>query len=52
MVQWLRLHGPNEQGPGLIPGQETRCHMLKLRVHTPQLTLHAPTKTKDLECHN
>ena len=24
MAQWLRLHAPNEGGPGSIPGQETR----------------------------
>ena len=27
------------QGPGLIPGQGTRSHMLQLRVHTPQLKI-------------
>ena len=38
MVQWLRLHIPNAEGPGLIPGQATRPHMPQLRV------LHAVTK--------
>ena len=33
---WLRLHAPNVRGPGLIPGQGTRSHMLQLRVHMPQ----------------
>ena len=32
MVQWLRLCTPNTGGPGSIPGQGTRCHMLQLRV--------------------
>ena len=31
MVQWLRLSTPNSGGPGLIPGQGTRFHMLQLR---------------------
>ena len=30
MVQWLRLHAPNAEGPGLIAGQGTRFHMLQL----------------------
>ena len=32
VVQWLRLCAPNAGGPGLIPGQGTRSHMLQLRV--------------------
>ena len=31
VVQWLRLFTPNAGGLGLIPGQETRSHMLQLR---------------------
>ena len=31
MVQWLRLHASNAQGPGLIPALGTRSHMLQLR---------------------
>ena len=28
VVQWLRLHAPNAEGPGSIPGQEiNRGHM-------------------------
>ena len=27
VVQWLRLHGPNAGGPGLIPNQGDRSHM-------------------------
>ena len=27
-VQWLRLHTPNSEGPGSIPGQGTRSHVL------------------------
>ena len=34
VVQWLRLHVPNAEGPGSIPGQGTRSHM------------HAATKTR------
>ncbi|TEA22649.1 hypothetical protein DBR06_SOUSAS14710042, partial [Sousa chinensis] len=45
VVQWLRLCAPNAGGPGAIPGQGTRSHMLQLRVHVPQLKLpHAATK--------
>ena len=32
VVQWLRFHAPNAEGPGLIPGQGTRSHMLQRRV--------------------
>ena len=39
MVQWLRLHALNAEGPGLIPGQGTRSHVLELNV------LQASTKT-------
>ena len=45
MLQWLRLCILNEEGPGLIPGQGTRIHMLQLRVRVCYLkTLHAKTK--------
>ena len=47
MVQWLRLLTPNAGGPGSIPGQGTRSHMLQLQVHVPQLKiLCAATKTQ------
>ena len=36
MVEWLRLCARSAGGPGLIPGQGTRFHMLQLQVHTPQ----------------
>ena len=36
VVQWLRLHAPNAESLGSIPGQGTRSHMLQLRVYTPQ----------------
>ena len=36
VVQWLRLHTPNAESLGSIPGQGTRSHMLQLRVYTPQ----------------
>ena len=42
VVQWLKLHTPNAGGPGSIPGEETRSHMLQLRIHMPQVKiLHA-----------
>ena len=45
VVQWLRLCALSAEGPGLIPGQETRAHILQLRVCMPQLkTWHATTK--------
>ena len=34
VIQWLRLHVPNAEGPGLSPGQGTRSHMLQLRPST------------------
>ena len=40
VIQWLRLHAPIAGGPGLIPGKETRSHILQLRV------LDAATKTQ------
>ena len=39
VAQWLRLWIPNAGGPGLIPGQGTRSHMLQLR-----LKIEAPNK--------
>ena len=39
MVQWLRLHSPNAGGPGSIPGQGTRSHMLQLRVRMWQVKI-------------
>ena len=30
VVQWLRLCAPSTGGPGLIPGQGTRPHMVQL----------------------
>ena len=32
VVQWLRLRAPNAGGPGSIPGQETRFHVLQLKI--------------------
>ena len=37
LVQWLRLHAPNAGGPGLIPDQGSRSHMLQLRSGTVKL---------------
>ena len=28
MIHWLRLHTPNAESMGSIPGQEVRSHML------------------------
>ena len=39
VIQWLRLHAPNAEGPGSIPGQGTRSHMPQLKIP------HATTKT-------
>lgn len=53
VVQRLRLCAPNAGDLGLIPGQVTRSHMLKLRVCVPQLKIpHATIKTEDSECHD
>ena len=30
--KWLRIHASSAGCPGLMPGQETRSHMLQLRV--------------------
>ena len=46
-----RLWAPKAGGPGLIPGQGTRSHMLQLRVHMPQLKI-SYTATKDSACYN
>ena len=40
MVQWLGLCTPSAGGPGSIPGQGTRAHMLQLKI------LDATTKTQ------
>ena len=45
MVQWLRLWAPKAGGPSSIPGQETRSHMLQLRVHMPYLR---PSTAKEI----
>ena len=39
VVQRLRLHTPNARGPGSIPGQGTRSHMLQLRVRMWQVKI-------------
>ena len=49
VVQWLRLHVPNTWGPGSIPGQETRSHMLHgifLHATRRSKTPHTTTKTQ------
>ena len=40
VVQWIRLCTPNTGGPGSIPGQGTRFHMLQLKI------LKVATKTR------
>ena len=40
VVQWIRLCTPNTGGPGSIPGQGTRFHMLQLKI------LNVATKTR------
>ena len=32
VVQWLQLLAPNAEGPGSIPGQGTRSHILQLKI--------------------
>ena len=48
MVRWLRLHALNAGDQGSIPaGQETRSHMLQLRVCMLQVKiLQDETKTQ------
>ena len=40
VVQWLGLHALHAGGPGSIPGQGTRSHILQLRVLFPILKVH------------
>ena len=42
VVQWLRLCAPNAGGPGSVPGQGIRSHMLQRRSKIPRAT----TKTQ------
>ena len=46
VAHWLRLHPPNAGGPGSIPGQGTRSHMLQLKIW------HAAMKIEDPKCYN
>ena len=51
VIQWLTICTPNAGGPGSIPGQGTRYHMLQLRFHMLKLKiLHATMKIEDPEC--
>ena len=45
VVQWVRLHAPNAEGPASIPGWGTRSHM-----HAATKSPHATTKKP--ACHN
>ena len=48
VAQWLRLHGCKTGGPGSIPVQGTRSHMLQLSVRMPHLkNPQAAMKTDD-----
>ena len=50
MVQWLSLLAVNAGGPGSMPGQRTRSHMLQLTVRMPQIkSPRAAVKIKDLK---
>ena len=50
VVQWLRPRAPNAGGPGLIPDQETRCHIPQLRLKRKKI-LPAATKTQRDQIH-
>ena len=53
LVQRLRLHALNSEGPGSIPGQGTRFHMLQLRFCILQLNMSRATmETEDPKSHN
>ena len=41
VVQWLKLHAPDAGGPGSIPGQGSRSHLLQLKIP------HLATKIED-----
>ena len=48
-----KLHAPNAEGLGSIPGQGTRSDMPQLRVHIPQLKVpHTATRMEDPTCYN
>ena len=43
----VKTHAPNEGGPGSIPGQGTRSHVLQPRVHMlPRKIPRAATNTQ------
>ena len=45
MVEYLRLQAPNAWGLVLIPDQETRSHMLELKIlHAIRKTQHSQIK--------
>ena len=52
VVQWLRLHAPNPEGLGSVPGQGTRPHipqlkrfcMLQLRCNTAKIKINLKKK--------
>lgn len=46
VVQWLRLHAPTAGAPGLISGQGTRAHVLKLMIPHAAMKTWRAKKTK------
>ena len=53
VILLLKLCAPNAGGPNSIPGQETRFHVLQLRVCMAQIKiLYPPTKMEDLAYHH
>ena len=44
--EWLRLHAPNAEGPGSIPGPGTRPCLPQLKIS------HATKKTEEPSCRN
>ena len=47
-VQWLRLHAPNPEGPGSIPGQGTRSCVPQLRSGTSQVVFLVAQRVRNL----
>ena len=46
VVQWLRLHTANAGGPGSIPGQGARSHMLQQQQQKASASEKPKSKTK------
>ena len=50
VIQWLRIEDPNAGGPGSIPGQGTRPHLLQLRVPTLPWRFKMPPAATMTQC--